>query len=555
MKKLTTAMILALAASAYAADMTTWTYAFTPGGTGDVADKKYVIGGASGTVVSYSDSWTQGYWYTEDGSGGKVWSNEVPTDYSDVILQVGDPALQGQTTYLYFNIPSGETLTVGGIMLGGGTLTPENQSSDGDPGSRIFTGSGSNANLHVLGDVIKTSNRSSFFYNTDVMTVDGNLSTVGGNIAMTINKLIIKGNAISSVGGRNYLTVYTPGSSFSNPSVVVKGLIDGMKVYSKASGTGSTTPNYIQVGGVSGAGALNREAPANYAQANGISYYVLVNTADASAYQSFYEKNNAIWTEQSGVMCYIMNGTANQTFTADTAFLHGGMKVLSGGMFVNFNQNAGNYTYNNSANNTVTFFTQNGGTTRAQFSHGDLEMGVAIDGLTSAGAEAVFGSASGDNTYGSFRFTNIVYASGTIKLRLNSAAQMDTLDLTSYAKFNSSDSSWEDVAGGTLKFADGVAEGTQVKFDFGDNLAWLVGDDADSVKVISWDADKKTSLTSEDFTANLFEGEDGLSYMAEFTVGDDGLYVKYVVVPEPAGVACLIGFGALALAALRRRRG
>ena len=537
----------------HAADTVTWTYAFTPGGAGDVADKKYVIGGTSGTVVSYSDSWTQGYWYMDDGSGGKIWSNEVPADYSNVILQVGDPALQGQTTHLYFNTPAGETLTIGGILLGGGTLAAENPSGDADPGSRIYVGNNT-TNLHILGNIEKTASHASFFNNAGIVTVDGDIKTPGGNIAFAVSGLIVNGNMTSS-GGSNYLTVYTPVSSFSSPSVVVKGLVDGIKMYSKSSSPGSTTPNYLQVGGVSGAGALNREAPANYAQANGVSYYVLVNTADASAYQNFYEKNNAIWTEQSGVMCYIMNGTANQTFSGDTAFLHGGMKVLSGGMFVNFNQNAGNYTYNNSANNTVTFFTQNGGTTRAQFSHGDLEMGVAIDGLTSAGAEAVFGSAAGDNTYGSFRFTNIVYASGTIKLRLNSATQMDTLDLTSYAKFNSSDSSWEDVAGGTLKFADGVAEGTQVKFDFGDNLAWLVGDDADSVKVISWDADKKTSLTSEDFTANLFEGEDGLSYMAEFTVGDDGLYVKYVVVPEPAGVACLIGFGALAFAALRRRRG
>ena len=553
MKKMFLACLALSSALSYGADVTTWYYAFAPQGEGDkiysVSNDTSVGAGS----ITWTDSWTNGYWYRLDENDAKIWSTSVPESLADVGLVYGvHEDYNGNRPTLAFNLGSSDSLTLASLEIG--TTTGST-----DDGAKISFGRNANqGNVVILGDLSKTSWKSCFITNADSITVMGNVVMPGGNLAIEGNLVKVLDVHGSFVGthtqsGQFYSNIYGAGT-ISNPSIKVGGIVKNVIFYSKPQNVGATSSNYIQVGGVGERGALNREAPAGYGQANGISYFILTNASDAASAQNFHEKNGSIWTDQSGVMSYIMNGTANQTFSTNSAFLHGGIKVVSGGMFINFNQGTGNYTYNDSASNTVTFFTQNGGTTRAQFSHGDLEMGVAIDGLTSAGAEAVFGSAAGDDTYGSFRFTNVVYASGTIKLRLNSATQMDTLDLTSYAKFNSSDSSWKDVAGGTLKFAEGVAEGTQVKFDFGDNLAWLVDSEGDGVKVISWDVDKKTELVSEDFAANLFEGEDGLSYMAEFTVGDDGLYVKYVVVPEPAELACLIGFGALAFAALRRRR-
>ena len=96
----------------------------------------------------------------------------------------------------------------------------------------------------------------------------------------------------------------------------------------------------------------------------------------------------------------------------------------------------------------------------------------------------------------------------------------------------------------------------KVKFDFGDNLAWLTGleEDASGTKVISWDAENITELVANDFAANLYD-DGSQMYEALFTVADDGLYVKYVVVPEPAEVALLIGALSLGFAAhIRRRR-
>ena len=112
--------------------------------------------------------------------------------------------------------------------------------------------------------------------------------------------------------------------------------------------------------------------------------------------------------------------------------------------------------------------------------------------------------------------------------------------------------SYEKVEGGTISKTEGA---DKVKFDFGENLAWLTGleDDATGTKVISWDAENITELAAEDFVANLYD-DGSQMYEALFTVADDGLYVKYVVVPEPGEVALLIGALSLGFAAYIRRR-
>lgn len=524
----------------------TWYYAFSSHGDPE-ATQYYNIYRSDSTSgdnnITWNDSWANGYWYTLNSDGEKVWSSSVPEDFSKIDLVLGDNSYHTSENdlFTYLQLEAGETFTVGSVTLGG--------YSSADKGSRLFGySSGNRGNIRILGDLKKSTIRSSFVNNAESVYVGGDIVTPGGNFAMTIGTLEVAGDIKSSNGGRMYMVAYGTSSSFSNPSIKIGGVIDSMMFYSKPSGSAD---NYIQVSGVTGSGSLMREAPANYSSQNGTSYYILTNATDYSATGAISERNGSKWTSEAGRVNFVMNGTASQSFTTNTAVFQGGVKVVSGGLYINFNQYAryNEYSYNNSDTNTVTAFTTNGGTTRAQFSHGDLEMGAVVDGLQSAGANAVFGSTEGSDSYGSFRFTNIIYNSGTIKLRLDSADKMDTLDLTSYALYNSEDSSWVDVAGGTLSFGASAAEGAKVTFDFGTNLEWLTqyDDSSDGVKIISWDVANKSGLSAEDFTANSYG-----AYHAQFAVNDDGLYVKYVV-PEPADFAVLLGVACVLFAALRRR--
>ena len=523
----------------------TWYYAFSQHGDSEAAQSYgiYRSDTATGSNITWNDSWANGYWYTLNSEGEKVWSSSVPEDLSKVDLVLGDNAYHTAENdlFTYLQLSAGETFTVGSVTLGG--------YSSADKGSRLFGNSTANRGIiRILGDLTKSTIRSSFVNNAELVYVGGDIVTPGGNMAMTIGSLEVVGNIRSSNGGKLYMVAYGTSSSFSNPSIKIGGVVDSMMFYSKPSGSAD---NYIQVGGVTGSGSLLREAPSNYTSQNGTSYYILTNSADYSASGAISERNGQKWTSEAGRVNYVMNGSASQSFTTHTAVFQGGVKVVSGALYINFNQYAHytEYSYKNSDTNTVTAFTVNGGTTRAQFSHGDLEMGAVVDGLQSAGANAVFGSTDASDSYGSFRFTNIIYNSGTIKLRLDSADKMDTLDLTSYALYNSEDSSWVDVAGGTVSLGSSAAEGAKVTFDFGTNLDWLTqyDDSSDGVKIISWDVANKSGLSAEDFAANSYG-----AYNAQFAVNDDGLYVKYVV-PEPADFAILLGFACVLFAALRRK--
>ena len=193
------------------------------------------------------------------------------------------------------------------------------------------------------------------------------------------------------------------------------------------------------------------------------------------------------------------DGEFTQTFSGGILQITGGVTVMSGTLLMNFKETSG-------------------------VNHGDLEMqGGRFGSSNTAG--------------GTFLFTNLVYSGGTIELALDSAGAFDALNLS-----------------GTVKLADGVS-GVKVEFDFGDNLAWLVDsaeNDGKGVKVISWA--EQSSIGDDGFTANRYTGEDGLEYLADFTAAGDGLYVKYVAVPEPSTVAALAGLLALGFAAYRRRR-
>lgn len=284
-----------------------------------------------------------------------------------------------------------------------------------------------------------------------------------------------------------------------------------------------------------------------------MTYIILTNSVESksSGVVSDLAASVGVWNSKVGKMQIAMagvNGVA-QEFSNSQLTFQGGVKAISGTLNLAFAQNASKYTYKtlNSGGVTVIMTKGNSGTdVQTQFSHGNLEM-----------LGGTFGSTGGYSSEG-FRFTDIVYTSGTIKLRMTSETEYDRLDLTSYYIKDTTvgaENPYTFVKGGTIKFADDASESAKVVFDFGDCKMLINSElnEGKGAKIIAWNISEKTSLQSSDFYAAPISAVD--EYVAKFEVADDGLYVKYVdAVPEPLHCAVLFGFVALALAVYKRKK-
>ena len=324
-----------------------------------------------------------------------------------------------------------------------------------------------------------------------------------------------------------------------------------------------STDLYYEFGGLNGTSGIT----SNATNSNYTTNIILSNTNVDTAYSAGYgirEYNggpNSIITSIQKIRL-VMKGTdgAIQNFRcydwSDCQMLmSGGVTMMSGTLRINFNQKVSAYTYKTDASTRVYWtVADNASAVRTTFSHGDLVM---------QGGD--FGSYVDSSSYGSFRFTNIKYSGGTITLRMDGADKMDSIDLTSYYKATAeiTDATgnvntetlgnvvYEKVDGGTITREEGAGK---ITFNFTGNLLWLVDYEAEGkqgVRVIAWDA-APDALTASDFAANAFTSGD--DYVANFALYDDGLYVYYTVVPEPAELAALFGAIALGVAAWRRRR-
>ena len=193
-----------------------------------------------------------------------------------------------------------------------------------------------------------------------------------------------------------------------------------------------------------------------------------------------------------GKLMIIMEGSATQKFSNSHSTLNfsGGVEVRSG---------------------TLIF---DGRDTYAAQSHGKLTM--------LGGELSIYSTAT--NT-GGMGFSSMDYKGGTIALVVgnNAAGKIILTD-------------------GTINALDGMED--CVEFYLTGNLALL---EEGYQKIVEWT--EKTSLTSGDFKANSYNSKEAL-----FDVRDDGLYVMYAAVPEPAAFAAAFGALALAFAALKRRK-
>ena len=523
---------LVFAASAFAAD---WVYDYSQG-------RNVQWSAALGTSES------AGYWYDSADPSNYIMGSYSETDS----FFVGDETGTGNVT-----IVLDTDVTIGSLTLSGKDWN----------NSATITSNNYSQSLTILGDLVRAeSAQMAFVDGLDVLTVGGNVILGRSNIRFRDKKVVIEGDIVGNALNGSVSNVYAmPGygtasktldEGLANPDMVVGGVLRSENIalvlYSMAD---SSRDTYIQVGGISGNAGVRREAPgAITTVANTTSYFVFTNSQDYSTSGAMSEVNNNYWLSQHGKMALVMNGTASQEFTGNALCFQGGVKVLSGSLKMAFNQNANNYSHmrSNSRDNpnnpiTVTYMTQEGGSTRTAYSHGDLEI---------SGGEF---SSSANAGYGSFRFTNIKYSGGTITLRLDGATSMDSIDLTTYYGRVSDLSSgeevitWETYSGGTITRMEGAGK---ITFNFTGDLVWLVDYESEGkqgVKIVAWDA-LPQELTADDFTANRYSSS-GDDYMAQFALYDDGLYVYYTAVPEPAELAALFGAIALGVAAWRRRRG
>lgn len=525
--------VLAAACFSSAAFATTWIY-----------DSSKSLNAQWSAAVGTSTQ--DGYFYNQDNPSEYIRDNYGAYD----IFVIGET--EGNRI---ITITSTQDLLMGGLVLRG----------NGYENSVNFNGSGSSNNILIYGDLVRDKNAGmGFLRNWNNVEVTGNIEVNGDNMQISAKSVSVGGDIVTTADRNANLYVDVGGSNKSfedgiNSPDFVAGLVRAYEL--EGGGYATSAMNlqarqnngnvYLQIGGVLGNSSIKHESQKRVQTCT--SYFILANQDAYSAAGVVTEANNNVWSEANGdELALVMKGSESgvQEFTSNNLAFHGGVTVMSGALRLNFAQGTGNYTYYRDSNKKVlvTVVTADGGSTRTTFSHGDLDM---------RGGE--FSSISGTGGYGAFRFTNIVYTDGTIKLRLDSEANKDTIDLTSYyvkVEDSSGEStvvSYEKVEGGTISKTEGA---DKVKFDFGENLAWLTGleDDATGTKVISWDAENITELAAEDFVANLYD--DGSQvYEALFTVADDGLYVKYVAVPEPAEVALLIGVLSLGFAAhIRRRR-
>lgn len=387
---------------------------------------------------------------------------------------------------------------------------------------------GERANLKINGDL--NINSECFFYNGGILEIagnvniatspDGRVSAFGYNSSGTLEKFIVGGNFYTSYNAQwseaAMIAAFSSSRTqeaynaayWNDADIDIKGSVTveqyQLKIYTSINRDGTYTKNvYAKFGSLVSTNSntqvavmvSNDPTPAEYGVLN---LMITGNGAD-------YANNTATFAgglagRSNGGLHLLMNSTDGRLIQViqGNANITDGVTMMNGTLLLNFN-NSGN--------------------------HGDLNMQGGRFGSSAAAG-------------GTFGFNDIVYKNGTISLAMESAAAFDTLTLA-----------------GTIRFADDAAAGAKVTFDFGSDLMWLVDSSANEglgEKIISFSS--PTSLSDGDFAANFYESS-GDTYMADFTVLDDGLYVKYVAVPEPAEIAAVIGALALALAFAARRRG
>lgn len=392
---------------------------------------------------------------------------------------------------------------------------------------------------------------------SDSINLTGNFASSTNYFRFVVDSVVIGSQATQKTDNNNAsITIDVAGkaSSFNeglaNPDAVVNYIAKAGNQFALIS---KDTDVFVKVYGLGAWGGVKFGS-----EGLGTAYLVLANTKSSTMTPTYslggmygYGGAGHYVESKTGVrkLAIVMNAEADgvtQQLTSQSHLFRGGVVVVNGTLDANFNQDVTKYKLTDGGK-SVTAWTKDK-LTQTQFSHGDLTMkgGVFMSSLANASDASL--------SYG-YRFTNIRYEDGEIKLvrKVGESYIVDYIDLTSYYFKTGEEFDATAEVGGKVF----VASGKQVKFDFGDYKWFLLeGDDAYSfgdngAKLIAWDSSE--GMKASDFWAEDIE-EAGDVYTAKFTLADDGLYVKYVAVPEPSTYAVMLGALALGFALYRRKK-
>ncbi|PWM31476.1 MAG: hypothetical protein DBX55_02940 [Verrucomicrobia bacterium] len=310
------------------------------------------------------------------------------------------------------------------------------------------------------------------------------------------------------------------------------------------------THSYVQIGMVGGNAGLGMGYVSS--GSTGSVTYIFINSQDSSSAGNLVQtagsvSNGAIgfnpMTTRGAKVNYVMRSIdANgnyadkiQSFSGDYSVISGDVILISGGLFINY----GGY-----------------GNSRETVSIGGLENDFTVKGSLvfdrAAGAPcAKFGStADVGNTY---VFGGLeVAGGGELVVRFNVSGGSSGLV---YDKLSIDG---EIGGGGTLAIEIADAFGGHSD-DVSIIKALIRADSRSGEKIISWNADGPVdiSFSAVDGMQKWIDGDTGIEYAFAAHAADDGLYISYVAVPEPAvasALASAVALGAAAFAGHRKRR-
>ena len=382
-----------------------------------------------------------------------------------------------------------------------------------------------NSIFEITGDFIKENTSETLFCYTSNNPSSAPILKIGGNLQVGTADYVGTGASILAIGADRDSTIYGWGGP---KTLTIDGNIDLYNTCQLKLNVGTTTTTYdtsdpaVFIGGVinmhRGTGEMVGRNPALYLinrsdkapagtttviSCNGVSGEGVITTSigseDVASTPILHLRNSEdqnffgwLTGSQYASSKIIMEGTATQTFSGAKIAWTGGIEVRSGTLLI-----TGRATESGSNVN-----------------HGDLDMLGGQFGILA-------GSAS-TSTQGVFWMNNLNYTSGDILLNVNtSTSDMIKLDGTIIDK----------------GFSDGV------NFILSGNLDLLVDN---FVKIVEWGS--ISEIADSDYHANKYG-----DLNAVFDSRDDGLYVMYTAVPEPATFAAFFGTIALAIAALRKR--
>ncbi|WP_418747943.1 hypothetical protein [Frisingicoccus sp.] len=381
---------------------------------------------------------------------------------------------------------------------------------------------GSNSVFEIAGDFIKENTSETLFCYTSNNPSSAPTLTIGGNLQVGTADYVGTGASILTIGADRDSSV----SGWGGPkTLTINGNIDLYNTCQLKLNVGTTTTTYdtydpaVYIGGVinmhRGTGEMAGKNPTLYLinrsdkapagtttviSCNGVSGEGVITTSIGSEavastpilhLRNSEDQNFSGWLSGSQYASskIIMEGTATQTFSGSKIAWTGGIEVRSGTLIITGRA-----------------------PTDSNVNHGDLDMLGGQFGILA-------GSVS---TQGVFWMNNLNYTSGDILLNVNtSTSDMIKLDGTIIDK----------------GFSDGV------NFILSGNLDLLVDN---FVKIVEWGS--ISEIADSDYHANKYG-----DLNAVFDSRDDGLYVMYAAVPEPATFAAFFGTIALAIAALRKR--